>query len=144
MSGDWLRPPVIETTEPFWRGAREGELRLQRCCETGRLIFPPRDLSPYAGHRPPEWIGVAGEGHIWSFVVPHPPLLPPYSDLAPYNVILVALEVDPRVRLIGNLVPEAGAPINALDPATIEIGAAVRIVFERLDEEIHLPRWVLR
>jgi len=140
----WLRPPISDITEPFWRGAREGELRLQRCSETGRLIFPPRDLSPYAGHRAPEWTSVAGEGQIWSFVVPHPPLLPPYTDLAPYNVILVALDADPRVRLVGNLVSEAGAPINSVDPAEIEIGAAVRVVFDRLDDEIHLPRWVLR
>jgi hypothetical protein len=86
---------------------------------------------------------VSGRGTIWSFVVPHPPLLPHFDALAPYNVILVALEEDPSVRLVGNLLPAEGAAINAQDPETIRIGASVRVVFERVSDEIVLPRWLL-
>jgi uncharacterized OB-fold protein len=143
MSDELLLPPIGEENACFWEGARAGELRVQRCVDTGRLIFPPRLTSPWARRQPPEWTVVSGRGRIWSFVVPHPPLLPQFSELAPYNVILVELDEDPTVRLVGNLVPEAGAPINAIDPASIEIGAAVRVVFEPIDSQIHLPRWVL-
>lgn len=142
MSNDLLLPPINEENAPFWEGARNGELRIQRCTETGRLIFPPRVTSPWGRHRAPEWTAVAGTGTIWSFVVPHPPLLPQFGEVAPYNVILVALDADPNVRLVGNLVPEAGAPLNAIDPSSIEIGAAVRVVFDVMNAEIHLPRWV--
>jgi hypothetical protein len=45
--------------------------------------------------------------------------------------------------MVGNLIPEAGGSIAAIDPATIEIGARVRVIFEALNEEIHLPRWCL-
>jgi len=137
-----LLPPIFEENAPFWEGARAGELRVQRCVDTGRLIFPPRVRSPWGDRQPPEWITVSGRGTIWSFVVPHPPLLPAYAALAPYNVVLVALEEDPRVRLIGNLVERVGSPIGAIDPGSIEIGQAVRVVFEPTTEEIHLPRWV--
>lgn len=140
---DPRRPPMDAHSAPFFAGCREGELRMQQCPDTGRLIFPPRPLSPWSPGATPRWVPVSGRGSVWSFVVPHPPLLPPFSELAPYNVVLVALEEDPTVRLVGNLVPEAGAPIDALDPAGIEIGARVRAVFERLDDEISLPRWVL-
>ncbi len=75
-------------------------------------------------------------------MVPHPPLLPPFAELAPYNVILVTLEEDPTIRLIGNLVNRAGDAINAIDPNTIEVGQPVRVVFERVNDEIHMPRWV--
>ena len=140
---DLLHPPEDPHAAPFFEGCRAGELRMQQCAETGRLIFPPRPLSPFAPRTRPTWTTVSGRGTIWSFVVPHPPLLPPFTELAPYNVIAVALAEDPSVRLIGNLLPEEGAAIDALDPATIEIGAPVRAVFERVNDALTLPRWVL-
>lgn len=84
-----------------------------------------------------------GRGAIWSFVVPHPPLLPQFADLSPYNVIVVTLAEDPTIRLIGNLVSRAGDPIDAVDPGTIRIGAEVQVVFDAVSEDITLPRWVL-
>ncbi len=138
-----LLPPVAPETEPFLEGARQGELRMQRCVDTGRLVFPPRATSPWGGRRVPEWVAVSGRGTIWSYVVPHPPLLPQFGDVAPYNVILVALDEDPNVRLVGNLVTEAGARLDSVDPHSVEIGARVRVVFDAVTDEITLPRWVL-
>ena len=138
-----LHPPIDEDCAPFFEGCREGVLRMQQCAQTGRLIFPPRPFSPWAPRVEPVWIDVSGRGTIWSFVVPHPPLLEPFADLAPYNVILVALAEDPVVRLAGNLIGAEGDRIDSVDPDTIEIGAGVRVVFERVNEELSLPRWVL-
>jgi len=146
MDESMLLPPIAAENAPFWEGCRVGELRMLRCSETGRLIFPPRPFSPWASDKRaavPEWVGVSGRGSIWSFVVPHPPLLPYYAKRAPYNVILVALEEDASVRLVGNLVAREGGEINEVDPASIEIGAAVRVVFEPVSDELHIPRWVL-
>ena len=126
----------------FWAGAARGELRVQRCPDTGRLIFPPRVRSPHGRRAEPEWVSVSGRGRIWSFVVPHPPLLAQFAAVAPYNVVLVALDEDPTIRLVGNLVSEAGAPLDSVDPSTIEISAPVRVVFERVSEAINMPRWV--
>jgi uncharacterized protein len=136
-------PPIDADAAPFFAGCRAGVLRIQQCAETGRLIFPPRPISPWAPHVPPTWATVSGRGTIWSFVVPHPPLLPPFQELAPYVVIAVALDEDPCVRLIGNLVARAGAPINQIGPDAVRIGARVRAVFERIDETVTLPRWQL-
>ena len=83
----------------------------------------------------------SGRGTIWSFIVPHPPLLPAYAELAPYNAIVVALDEDPAIRFVGNLVARADGPINEIDPATIEIGEPVRVVFQ-LVEDVTLPRWM--
>ncbi len=137
----WL-PVVDADAAPFWEATRRGELCVQRCRDTGRLIFPPRTLSPWGSHAEPEWTTLSGRGTIWSFVVPHPPLLPPFSALAPYNVIVVALEEDPRVRLVGNLVAAPGGAINEVDAASLEIGAPVRVAFEPISDQIALPRWV--
>ena len=142
MSQNPLLPPINEDNEVFWEGARRGELRVQRCVDTGRFIFPPRVLSPWGEHREPEWVAVSGRGAIWSYVVPHPPLLPYFSERAPYNVILVSLEEDPTIRMVGNLIAKEGGELNEIDPASIEIGAPVRVVFDAGDAELPLPRWL--
>ena len=138
-----LLPPMSPETEPFFAGTRAGELRVQRCVDTQRWIFPPRVTSPWGSHQPPEWCRVSGRGTIWSVVIPHPPLLPQFGDVAPYNVILVELAEDPTLRLVGNLVTEAGARLDSVDPHSVTIGAPVRVVFDPVTDEIHLPRWVL-
>ncbi len=142
-SEDILLPWIDDDAKPFWEGTLRGELRMQQCAETGRLIFPPRPMSPWGQHTEPRWTRVSGRGTIWSFAVPHPPLLPQFAAIAPYNVIVVALDEDPDVRLVGNLVAREGGPLDEVDPATIEIGAPVRAVFERVSDEIAMPRWVL-
>ena len=141
MSVADLLPPIDELTAPFWEGARRGELRVQRCPVSKRLLFPARERRPYAAGAVPEWTAVSGRGTIWSFAVPHPPLLPPFSELERYNVICVALDEDPRVRLIGNLITASGGAIDEIEPERIQIGARVRVVFEPQNDEICLPRW---
>ena len=143
MTAESLLPAVDDDAAPFWEGCRQGVLRIQRCVESGRLIFPPRVTSPFAPRVPLEWTELSGRGSLWSFVVPYPPLLPQFAALAPYNVVAVALEEDPRIRLIGNLLAREGGAIDEIDPATIEIGAPVRVVFDPVTDEFHFPRWVL-
>jgi len=87
------------------------------------------------------WEPTSGRGHIWSFIIAHPPLLPAFEAVAPYNAIIVELEEDPLIRFAGNLVSAADGEINEIDPSTIEIGQPVRVVFHRIDD-VTLPRWV--
>jgi uncharacterized OB-fold protein len=86
-------------------------------------------------------MATTGRGTIWSFIVPHPPLLPAYAEFAPYNAIVVALDEHPAIRFVGNLVERADGAINEIDSATIVIGEPVRVVFQQV-EEVTLPRWV--
>jgi len=89
------------------------------------------------------WPLLSGNGTIWSFVVAHPPLLPAYAELAPYNVVVVALDEDPALRMVGNVVADEEAAINSVEPSRLTIGAAVRAVFQPEADDITLPRWVL-
>jgi uncharacterized OB-fold protein len=103
-------------------------------------------MCPACGAIDQGWDVVSGRGRVWSFVVAHPPLLPAYAELAPYNVIVVALDEDPNLRLVGNLVSSADGSIGEIDPATIEIGEPVRVVFTAIGDDdevgtIALPRW---
>jgi len=138
-----LLPPVDVDSRPFFEAAARGELWVPRCAATGRLVFPPRAFSPFAPGGALEWVRVSGRGSIWSFVVPHPPLLPWYAERAPYVVLTVALDEDPRVRVVGNLVARDGGAISDVDPKSARIGARVRVCFESVADGIALPRWVL-
>ncbi|HZQ83300.1 MAG TPA: OB-fold domain-containing protein [Acidimicrobiales bacterium] len=137
-----LLPEFDEETAPFWSGCARGELVVQRCDRCGRWRFPPRPACPWCRSFEFSWPAMSGRGTVWSFVVPHPPLLPAYAELAPYNVIVVALDEDPTIRLVGNLVASADAPINSVDPSTIEIGMPVSVVFQRVADDVVLPRWM--
>lgn len=138
-----LLPPLDADSRPFFEAAARGELLIPRCAATGRLVFPPRAFSPWAPGGALEWVRVSGRGTIWSFVVPHPPLLPWYAERAPYVVLAVALDEDPRVRVVGNLVAREGGAIGDVDPKSARIGARVRACFERVGDGIALPRWLL-
>lgn len=140
-TGFLLPNPEDPDNAPFWRATAAGELRVQRCSDCGRRRMPPRPMCPGCRSLAQEWEEVSGRGTIWSFVVPHPPLLPAYAEVAPYNVILVALDEDPTLRLVGNLVARPEGSIGEIDPSTIEIGDAVRVVFAPVGDVV-LPRWV--
>jgi uncharacterized OB-fold protein len=135
-----LLPVIDDDSAPFWEAARRGELVMQGCGNCGRLRFPPRPMCPYCQSVDVTWSPMSGRGTIWSFVVPHPPLLPAYAEQAPYNVVVVALEEDPTLRLVGNLVTSGDGPINEL--LDINIGAPVRVVFTEVSDDVSLPRWV--
>jgi uncharacterized protein len=125
----------------FWEGTARGELLVQACGRCGRWRMPPRPMCPHCRSLESSWVACSGRGTVWSFIVPHPPLLPAYARLAPYNAIVVALDDDPSIRFVGNLVSGPEGPINEVDPSTIEIGETVRVVFHPV-EDVHLPRWV--
>ncbi|MGW1027422.1 Zn-ribbon domain-containing OB-fold protein [Streptomyces sp. NPDC002577] len=139
-----LSPVVDDDGVPFWEYASQGELRIQACARPGcgELRFPPRPCCPHCQSFDSEWRRMSGRGRIWSFVVPHPPLLPAYAEQAPYNAVLVELADAPRIRLAGNLVSEPDAPLNSVPPERLRIGAKVQVVFADLDG-VAVPRWVL-
>jgi uncharacterized OB-fold protein len=135
-------PDLDADTAPFWEAACRGELVIQACSSCGRLRHPPRPMCPYCRSLESQWRAMSGQATVWSYVVPHPPLLPAFMPLAPYNVCVVSLDEDPLIRLVGNLIEAQGAAINSSDPASIEIGMPVRVVFERVAEDVALPRFV--
>jgi hypothetical protein len=142
VESGWLLPDLDEpTTAPFWAGTARGELLVQACGACGKWRMPPRPMCPHCQSTDVRWEPTSGRGRVWSFVVPHPPLLPAFGAVAPYNAIVVELEEDPMIRFVGNLVASADGAINEIDPTTITIGEPVRVVFATV-EDVALPRWL--
>ncbi len=59
-----LRPEPIPTniTEEFWNAAKNEELLLQYCTETGQAQLFPRPVSVFTGGRDLEWRKSEGKG----------------------------------------------------------------------------------
>ncbi|MGY0492529.1 Zn-ribbon domain-containing OB-fold protein [Streptomyces sp. WG-D5] len=143
-TSELLTPTPDDDGAPFWEYAARAELRIQACANPscGELRFPPRPCCPHCQSFDSEWRRMSGRGRVWSYVIPHPPLLPAYAAHAPYNAVVVELAEAPRIRLVGNLVASADAPLNSVDPERIRIGARVQVVFAEVDG-VTVPRWVL-
>jgi uncharacterized OB-fold protein len=142
MESGFLLPDVEDDDAgPFWSGTARGELLVQTCAVCRQRRMPPRPMCPACRSLQHSWVPLSGRGTIWSFIVAHPPLLPAYQSLAPYNVVTVALAEDAGLRMVGNLVARADGPINEIDPATIRIGEPVQVVFQQVDDVV-LPRWM--
>lgn len=116
-------PKPTPETQPFWEKARERELWLPKCADSGRFFFPPRAFSPFTGGAV-VWERASGKATLASFLINHRPS-PGYESEAPYIIALAELEEG--VRLMTNL---PGAPA---DPAALEIGAPLEVVFEDRD-----------
>jgi uncharacterized OB-fold protein len=144
MAAPLIQIPIEPESAPFFDACERGELSIQGCTSCGRLRFPARPVCPWCHSTASEWRLVSGRGRIWSFAVPHPPLLPPFQGRAPYNVAVVELDEDPLIRVVGNVVVDAESPdLEFVDPSGLDIGARVDAVFPKVDGEPRLLRWVL-
>ncbi|KUF19670.1 Zn-ribbon domain-containing OB-fold protein [Streptomyces silvensis] len=137
-----LTPTVDDDATPYWEYAAQGELRVQECATCGEPRFPPRPCCPHCASFTTTWRRTSGRGRVWSYVVPHPPLLPAYAARAPYPVVLVELTDAPRVRLVGNLVARAGAALDSVPLERVRIGARVQAVFADQGGVV-VPQWIL-
>lgn len=135
---DYLKPlpyPDAET-RPYWDWAKRHELRMQRCADCGEVRFPPRPMCPACNSMRDEWTAMSGTGTIYSWVIVHPPVLPSFAADTPYAVVLVQLDDDPSLRLVGTVSDIAHDELAA--------GLPVEVWFDDVTDEITLPRWKRR
>lgn len=126
-------PLLDDATTPFWEACRRREFTLQRCTGCQHLRFPPRPMCPRCQSFEHEWIAACGRGTIFSFVIAHAPVLPAFQSRVPFPVLLVQLDEDAQLRMVGNLVGEGGDRLR--------IGARVEVVFQDVAPDVTLPQW---
>ncbi len=126
-------PRPDDASQRYWAACRAGELRMQCCAACGRFRFPPRPMCPSCQSFECEWPAMSGRGQLCSWVVCHPPLLPAFQSRAPLAIVLVELEDDPSLRVVGNLFE---CPLSE-----IEIGMPLEVFFEHVTPEVSLPQW---
>ncbi len=129
------RPMMNRDTQFFWDGTAAGELRLQTCNACAALRFPPGPACPDCGALDRGHVVASGRGTVFSYVVHrHPPV--PGKEL-PFVIALVELEEG--LRMLGELV-DVDADGEG-DGDAVEIGMAVQVDFNRIDDDLTLPIW---
>jgi uncharacterized OB-fold protein len=115
-------------SRPYWEGLAQGELRVQRCNSCSKAVFYPRALCPHCFSSQLSWIVASGKGTIYSYTVAHQAFGPFAADV-PFIVIIAELEEG--VRMMSRLLD---APRER-----VMVGAAVKVTFEKVEEDLTLP-----
>jgi uncharacterized OB-fold protein len=121
-------PAITPETRHFWEGAREGELRLQKCSACSHTYFPPRPFCPKCASRDVSVFRASGRAALYSYVIHHRPA-PGFTP--PYAIAVVELEEGPR--MMTNIVG------SEQTPQALQLDMALEVVFQRINDEISLP-----
>ena len=106
---------------------------VQQCEGCGRLRHYPQPRCPECQSAEFSWAPVSGLGTVYSYTVTHQAFDPSWADRVPYAV--ATIELEGGVRMVSDL--------PAGDTDRVRIGAAVEVFFDRIDDELTLPRFQL-
>ena len=125
-------PTITPEAAPYWEGARQGKLLLQRCGACDALRFYPRTLCPSCWSDRVEWTEASGRGSVHSFTVIHRAPTAAFASQVPYVVALIDLQEGPR--MMANVIGDGARDLRIDD--------AVRVTFEQRAGGFMLPQFV--
>ena len=125
------RPKPSVESQPYWDALREHRLVFQQCADCGKLRHYPRPMCDACYSMEVAWHESAGHGTVQSWTIAHHPFHLAFKSAVPYALVTVAMDDGVRMHA-----PWRGA-VDALT-----LGLAVRVVFERIAEELSLPAFV--
>jgi uncharacterized OB-fold protein len=123
-------PKINKVDQPFWKGAVEGKLLLQKCRACGKLQFFPRVVCVDCFSSDLEWVPASGQGKVHSFTWVRVPRNPAFKEEVPICYANVVLDegVILESRIVGKEVQK------------VKIGDRVKVSFqETASPEIKLP-----
>jgi uncharacterized OB-fold protein len=124
-------PQLTEWNAPFFEGAKEDRLTLQRCADCKRLIYYPRIACPHCLSGSLAWETLEGDGTVYSFSIVRRPKSPIFDPLAP--IILVAVELCEGPMVI--------ATLEGTHETRVQIGLPVAIHFSAVEDGPPLMRF---
>jgi uncharacterized OB-fold protein len=124
-----LIPQVTRELKPFFDGAREHKLMIQKCAKCGALRFPAAPLCLACDSDQASWVPVSGRGEVFSFTIMHRAYHPAIK--VPYTLAVIALKEGATIT--SNVVD--------IEPSKVKCGMPVEVVFEKLNDEVTLPKF---
>ena len=124
-------PEPTAATRPFWEGARNHKLMLQRSAKTGKYLFYPRAVSPFATDDTLEWVEASGRGTVYSYTIARRPTAPQWAEDGPYAIAIIALEEGPHMT----------ANVVECDVESVKIGMPVVATYVQANDEITLVQF---
>jgi len=136
MSEATFEKPLPEPTKgsaPFWDGLKAQRLVLQRCAQCKKIRHYPRPMCDACHSMEAEWVEGSPKGKVYSWMVAHHPFHPGFKRDLPYIVLTV--DMHDGVRMV--------APMTGNDPSRLSLGQSVTLGFEKINDDITLPRFSL-
>ena len=117
--GDKVLPVPDRDSLPFWEGVRAGELRVQRCQGCGAYRWPARAICNRCRSFDADWVALSGTGAVKSWVTTYQIFHCALADEVPYTNILVQLDEQEDLQMIGrfatpDIAPRAGMKVRAV------------------------------
>jgi hypothetical protein len=136
LPDSWQLPELDAANRPLFT---TGRLVLQQCASCRGVQHPPLDVCIECQSFEFDYIEVRESGVVESYTIVHHAASEALLDRVPYNVVVVALDDHPHVRLVGNVID--------CDNADITIGMRVSAtwapVTDGAGQTIYLPQWRL-
>ncbi|HEY6417903.1 MAG TPA: Zn-ribbon domain-containing OB-fold protein [Candidatus Binataceae bacterium] len=127
-------PTITPGMAEFFAGAKRGQLMAEKCEGCGLMRFPAMEICWKCNSTRARWVPVSGRGEVFSFNIMHQVYHPAFAGEVPYAVVVVQLEEGPR--MLSNLI--------GIKPHDIKCGMPVEVVFEKLSDEVTIPKFKVR
>ncbi|MGO9566953.1 MAG: enoyl-CoA hydratase-related protein [Desulfomonilaceae bacterium] len=131
MSTEYLKPiPTVQPwTEEFWRATKKHKLLIQECQKCSSLIFYPRKYCPQCWSAELGWREASGKAKVYTFAIMRDMVEPKFMPDLPYVLAMVNLQEG--IRMMTQIVQ--------CDPAAVEIGMDVEVIFQDITDQHALP-----
>lgn len=131
----------------YFEHARQNKLVVKQCRSCQLLRWPPGSACPWCTSPEWTWHEVSGKGTIYSYEIIVHAIQAGFRAIAPYPVVVVELDEQrgqptehEGIRMVTNLVD---AQFNPEAEANVAIGKRVRVVFQKISDELMLPQFTL-
>lgn len=126
-------PQITDQTRPFWTGAKQGKLMMQKCGGCGTLNFLPKPWCVECGNRDLKWFETKPYGTVYSFTVAYAVMMnyPDWKEDLP--VINCIIDLDEGARMYGQITDCA--------PDKVRIGMRVKAHFVDISDEAAIPKF---
>jgi len=122
-------PTVSRDSRFFWEGAKQDELRIQRCNACGRLHHPPRPMCSECHATDMGYRVVSGRGRVYSWIRPVYPPMPMFDE----GLVVALVNLDEGPRVMTN--------IREIDFHDIRKDMPVEVFFEPVQGGYKVPQF---
>ena len=126
-------PAITDQTRPFWTGAKNGKLMLQKCEKCATFNFFPKPWCIECGSRALIWTEAKPFGTIYSYTISRSVAMNFPGWQADLPVLMCLIDLDDGARMY--------AQVTDCLPEDLRIGMRVRAYFEAISNEAGIPKF---
>jgi len=126
-------PEVCELTKPFWEGAKDNKLLMQKCVKCGTVNFHPKPWCIECGSRDLPWTQMSHDGTVYSYTVSRAVAMNFAGWKEELPIIMCLIDIDGGARMY--------AQVKEINPEDMKVGMRVTAIFEDISEHYGIPKF---